>query len=90
MSAAVLRLPPIQTRWQAGMQSDVFLNRGFTFQCPAWKSCELHLVLLTKAGPVPTLSASQTFVTHHTQHIVQKYARSSAGCAVYEHQRDEC
>ena len=50
------------------MKSDVFLNRGFTFQCPAWKSCELQLVLLTKARSVLALKASpQTHVTSHTQ-----------------------
>jgi hypothetical protein len=42
------RLPPIVKRWTAGMPENSFLNRGFTFQAPAWKSCELSQVLLTK------------------------------------------
>ena len=50
------------------MKSDVFLNRGFTFQCPAWKTCELQLVLLTKARPVPAQHASpQSTLTGQTQ-----------------------
>ena len=30
------------------MPENSFLNRGFTFQAPAWKKCELTQVLLTK------------------------------------------
>lgn len=30
------------------MGDDAFLNRGFTFQCPAWRRCALQEVLLTK------------------------------------------
>lgn len=30
------------------MPEDVFLNRGFTFQAPTWKQCQLTQVLLTK------------------------------------------
>ena len=32
------------------MDKDVFLNRGFTFQCPAWKRCKLEHRLLTKVS----------------------------------------
>ena len=42
------RLPPIETRWTQGMAKEQFLSRGFTFQCPAWAACQLHLVLLTQ------------------------------------------
>ena len=45
---AVRRLPPITTRWTPNMSDDAFLNRGFTFQCPAWRTCALQEVLLTK------------------------------------------
>lgn len=30
------QLPPISTRTYAGQPADVFLNRGFCFQSPAW------------------------------------------------------
>lgn len=46
---AVRRLPPITTRWTPNMGDDAFLNRGFTFQCPAWRTCALQEFLLTKA-----------------------------------------
>ncbi len=36
------------------MGDDAFLNRGFTFQCPAWRTCAFQEVLLTKVG-VPML-----------------------------------
>lgn len=42
------RLPPITKRWVQGMDAKTFLNRGFTFQCPAWRRCALQEVLLTK------------------------------------------
>ena len=32
------------------MDKDAFLNRGFTFQCPAWHDCKLHKILLTKVS----------------------------------------
>lgn len=44
------RLPPIERRWTAGMTRDAFMNRGYTFQCPAWQQCKLHQVLLTKVS----------------------------------------
>jgi len=51
------------------MKSDVFLNRGFTFQCPAWKSCELSLVLLTKARSVLALFHDHRPVSPPTPNI---------------------
>ncbi|CAL8463664.1 g3198 [Coccomyxa elongata] len=42
------QLPPIVKRWTTGMPENSFLNRGFTFQAPAWKVCQLTQVLLTK------------------------------------------
>ncbi len=42
------RLPPITKRWVQGMDAKTFLNRGFTFQCPAWRRCALQEVLLMK------------------------------------------
>ena len=53
------RLPPIESKWLPGMKSDVFLNRGFTFQSPAWKSCHLHQILLTKVRHFAQRSALQ-------------------------------
>ncbi len=50
---AVRRLPPITTRWTPNMGDDAFLNRGFTFQCPAWRTCALQEVLLTKVHSSP-------------------------------------
>ena len=44
------RLPPIETQWRSSMEKDAFLNRGFTFQCPAWHNCKLHKILLTKVS----------------------------------------
>ncbi|KAK9810843.1 hypothetical protein WJX73_001202 [Symbiochloris irregularis] len=42
------QLLPIETRWQAHMRSSAFLNRGYTFQCPAWRACNLQHTLLTQ------------------------------------------
>lgn len=42
------RLPPIETRYTPGHKRDAFLNRGYTFQCPAWKRCKLEEKVLTK------------------------------------------
>ena len=47
------RLPPIETRRTPSTPKDKFLGRGFTFQCPAWAACGLHMVLLTKVGLEP-------------------------------------
>lgn len=46
------RLPPIERRWTAGMSKNAFMNRGYTFQSPAWLQCNLHQVLLSKVCPV--------------------------------------
>ncbi|KAK9815272.1 hypothetical protein WJX72_000940 [[Myrmecia] bisecta] len=48
LSGDYFQLPPIVKRWQRGMSKDAFMNRGYTFQCPAWKRCKLQQVLLTK------------------------------------------
>ena len=48
------RLPPIERRWTSGMGKDAFMNRGYTFQCPAWQACNLHQVLLTKVSCLST------------------------------------
>lgn len=45
------RLPPIETRWTPNLPKGAFLNRGFTFQSPAWRRCGFQMRLLTKAGP---------------------------------------
>ena len=42
------------------MSSDTFLNRGFTFQCPAWRRCALQQVLLTKVSQPVTADVSAT------------------------------
>ncbi|KAA6419235.1 MAG: DNA repair and recombination PIF1 [Trebouxia sp. A1-2] len=48
LSGDYFQLPPIERRWSAGMDKSAFMNRGYTFQCPAWTQCNLHQVLLTK------------------------------------------
>ncbi|GAB4819356.1 hypothetical protein N2152v2_006402 [Parachlorella kessleri] len=47
------QLPPISQRWQPETPPEAFLNRGYTFQCPAWERCNLHCVLLTQASSAP-------------------------------------
>ncbi|KAL3131052.1 hypothetical protein ABBQ38_15563 [Trebouxia sp. C0009 RCD-2024] len=48
LSGDYFQLPPIERRWTSGMTKSAFMNRGYTFQCPAWNTCKLHQVLLTK------------------------------------------
>ncbi|KAK9826266.1 hypothetical protein WJX74_003930 [Apatococcus lobatus] len=48
LSGDYFQLPPIEKRWVPAMGPDAFLNRGFTFQAPAWKRCNLQQILLTK------------------------------------------
>lgn len=43
------QLPPIA---KAAGAKGAFLNRGYTFQCPAWARCGLECVLLTKVWEV--------------------------------------
>ncbi|PSC73766.1 DNA helicase ATP-dependent [Micractinium conductrix] len=42
------QLPPISDRWRANLPHNTFLNRGFAFQSPAWRRCDLQCVVLTK------------------------------------------
>lgn len=56
------RLPPIETRYFPGHKNDVFLNRGFTFQCPAWKKSKLEERVLTTASLQPSSSVYATLV----------------------------
>jgi hypothetical protein len=48
MSFYLCRLPPVTKKWTPGMPSDIFLNWGYTFQAPAWKTANIEHVLLTK------------------------------------------
>ncbi|KAL4451826.1 hypothetical protein ABPG75_007488 [Micractinium tetrahymenae] len=60
MCGDFFQLPPIVTRHQPGaVQPGTFLNRGLTFQCPAWRSCNLECVVLTKVWR----QADTTFVS---------------------------
>mmetsp|Transcript_5870 Transcript_5870/g.16455 ORF Transcript_5870/g.16455 Transcript_5870/m.16455 type:complete len:761 (-) Transcript_5870:465-2747(-) len=42
------QLPPIEKAFNPAFPPDTFYNRGFAFQCPAWKDTGLHSVLLTQ------------------------------------------
>lgn len=37
------------------MTKSAFMNRGYTFQCPAWNNCKLTQVLLTKVSVLHVL-----------------------------------
>ena len=70
------RLPPIERRWSAGMSKSAFMNRGYTFQCPAWTQCNLHQVLLTKVHPFSwTVLAVIVSKCLHNQALYQSLAR---------------
>ena len=42
------QLPPIEKAFHPSFPANTFYNRGFTFQCPVWRSSGLHSCLLTK------------------------------------------
>lgn len=48
LSGDFFQLPPIEEKCKPGMSPECFLNRGFTFQAPAWRQCCLREVLLTR------------------------------------------
>ncbi|KAI3437869.1 hypothetical protein D9Q98_000315 [Chlorella vulgaris] len=48
LSGDYFQLPPISNAARPGTPANAFLNRGYTFQCPAWSRCNLECVLLTK------------------------------------------
>jgi ATP-dependent DNA helicase PIF1 len=50
LSGDYFQLPPITKKWTPAMGNDAFLNRGYTFQCPAWRRCALQEVLLRKVS----------------------------------------
>lgn len=68
------RLPPIEDRWTSRHSEDCFLNRGFAFQCPAWKACKFEERVLKKvviAGSMQNLHDNAMLdlilATHHRQ-----------------------
>ncbi|KAF5843371.1 PIF1-like helicase-domain-containing protein [Dunaliella salina] len=42
------QLPPVSKPWDRSMPPDAFMNWGWAFQAPAWRSCNFEHVLLTK------------------------------------------
>lgn len=67
LSGDYFQLPPIARKWTPAMGNDAFLNRGYTFQCPAWRRCALQEVLLTKVRDPTVAPAAAGFVRLHQQ-----------------------
>lgn len=51
LSGDFFQLPPISSAPRQGMAPDTFLNRGLTFQCPAWSRSNLEVGSLNTPGP---------------------------------------
>ena len=87
------RLPPIEDRWTSRHSEDCFLNRGFAFQCPAWKACKFEERVLKKVvigGSMQNLNDNAmldlNLAAHHKQSqsrvVPVEIAKSAMECMV--------